>query len=170
MNARLWQCSSEDAATEWPILMSPDKRDQRGIRRSGNRRRERRREGQRQSEWRGMREDEGGETRERKQTATVVEKGQGAGAREKIKNGGEGVKTKLCSFMRAPWSWCFRFDTDDQKMEISAATSRMIYLLLISCPVKLLLLDSFDNSKRCFLQTLDLTTQHQHQVFISFET
>lgn len=32
--------------------------------------------------------DEGGETRERKQTATVVEKGQGAGAREKIKTRG----------------------------------------------------------------------------------
>lgn len=39
-----------------------------------------------------MTEDEGGERRERKQTATVVEKGQGAGAREKIKKQGKGWK------------------------------------------------------------------------------
>lgn len=116
-----------------------------------------------------MTEDEGGETRGRKQTATVVEKGQGVGAREKIKNRGEGVETKLCSFMKALWSWCFQFDTDDQKMEISAATSRMIHLLLISCTVTLLLLVSFDNYEWCFLQPVDLTTQHQHQFFISFE-
>lgn len=70
-------------------MISPDKRDQRGIRRSGNREKERRPEAERR---RRMTEDEGGERRERKQTATVVEKGQGAGAREKIKKQGKGWK------------------------------------------------------------------------------
>lgn len=47
-----------------------------------------------------MTEDEGGETGERKQTATVVEKGQGAGtgAREKIKNRGERVESYALSW------------------------------------------------------------------------
>lgn len=47
---------------------------------------------------RGMTEDEGGETGERKQTATVVEKGQGAGAKEEIKNRGEGVESYALSW------------------------------------------------------------------------
>lgn len=75
------------------------------------------------------------------------------------------METKLCSFMRAPWSWCFKFDSDDQKMETSADASRMIYLSLIACTVMLLLLVSFDNSSWCFLQPVDLTTQF----FLSFE-
>lgn len=45
-----------------------------------------------------MTEDEGGETGERKQTATVVEKGQGAGAREEIINRGEGVESYALSW------------------------------------------------------------------------
>lgn len=61
-----------------------------------------------------MTEDEGGETGERKQTATVVEKGQGAGTRE-IKNRGEGVESYALSW-RPLWSCCFQFDTDDQKV------------------------------------------------------
>lgn len=112
-----------------------------------------------------MTEDEGGEMRERKQTASVVEKGQGEGAREKIKNRGEGVETKLCSFMRARGAGTFSL-TQMIKRWKSAGTSSMIYLWLISCTVMLLLLVSFDNSKWCFLQTVDLTPQCQHQLFI----
>lgn len=85
-------------------MISTDKNVQREIRRYGYREKKRRPKAGRK---RGMTEDEGEETRERKQTASVVGKGHGAGVREKIKNGGEGVETKLCSFMRAPWSWCF---------------------------------------------------------------
>lgn len=77
-------------------MISTDKKDHRGIRKCGNGEKERRPEAERRK---GMTEDEGEETRERKQTATVVEKGQGVGAREKIKN--RGVETKPCSFMRA---------------------------------------------------------------------
>lgn len=45
-----------------------------------------------------MTEDEGGETGERKQTATVAEKGQGEGAREEIKHRGEGVESYALSW------------------------------------------------------------------------
>lgn len=84
-----------------------------------------------------MTQDEGGETGERKQTATVVEKGQGGGAREKIKNRGEGVESY------ALW-WGPRGAGAFSLTQMMKKGAADIYLSLMSRAATLRLLPSLD--------------------------